>query len=196
MNEKEVRKYFGKKFYKQKDGYWANMMPIHAQRWVWINHHGAIPKGYDIHHKDGDKSNNEINNLEILTRSEHLKRHWKEGRFDIDQRRKQLAEARKWTQTHEGRKKISQTSLDSWKAREKVTLSCKNCGKQFQGFYTKTQACSERCYYQMRRIKQGNPVKFTRKQIPKTCVRCGAGFSASLSYALYCSLKCRRKKIK
>ena len=31
-----------------------------------------------VHHKDGNKLNNDIGNLEILTRSEHLKKHYKE----------------------------------------------------------------------------------------------------------------------
>lgn len=31
-----------------------------------------------VHHKDGNKLNNNIDNLEVLTRSEHLKKHYKE----------------------------------------------------------------------------------------------------------------------
>lgn len=30
-----------------------------------------------IHHKDGDRSNNKISNLEILTQAEHAKEHYK-----------------------------------------------------------------------------------------------------------------------
>ena len=76
MSEKYI-KYFGKKFYKLKGGYWANWMPIHAHRWVWINHFGTIPEGMDIHHKDGNKLNNKIGNLEMLTRKEHKQKHKK-----------------------------------------------------------------------------------------------------------------------
>lgn len=32
------------------------------------------PKGYVVHHKDGDKYNNRKNNLEVISRSELLKR--------------------------------------------------------------------------------------------------------------------------
>ena len=32
-----------------------------------------------VHHIDGDKSNNELSNLEILSRSEHAKMHLKRG---------------------------------------------------------------------------------------------------------------------
>ena len=46
---------------------------------VWIAHYGAIPKGYDIHHKDENKYNNDISNLQCITRSEHTKLHHKLG---------------------------------------------------------------------------------------------------------------------
>lgn len=47
--------------------------PLH--RVVWEYHNGKIPKGYDIHHIDGDKSNNQIENLQCLTRKEHRRLH-------------------------------------------------------------------------------------------------------------------------
>ncbi len=147
------RRYFGKKFWQQKDGYWVNGMPIHAQRWVWINHHGAIPDRMDIHHKDGDKSNNEIENLEMLSRSEHLKRHWKEGRFDLDQRRAQLSEARKWLKTEEGRKKQSEISKEMWKTRKTFTMVCNSCGKEFTSTQPWAISCSGKCYARYRRAK-------------------------------------------
>jgi len=36
---------------------------------------GQIPKGYIVHHRDGNKCNNTLSNLDILTRSEHSKKH-------------------------------------------------------------------------------------------------------------------------
>jgi hypothetical protein len=40
---------------------------------VWIEFYGKIPKGYIIHHKDGNKENNNINNLECMLKKEHDK---------------------------------------------------------------------------------------------------------------------------
>ena len=37
-----------------------------------------LPKGYVIHHIDGNIDNNCISNLQMLTISEHIKLHWKE----------------------------------------------------------------------------------------------------------------------
>lgn len=34
---------------------------------------GEIPKGYHVHHKDGNKQNNKVNNLEIIHPSQHAK---------------------------------------------------------------------------------------------------------------------------
>lgn len=42
---------------------------------VWEKHHGPIPKGKLIHHKDRDTLNDAIDNLELLTRAEHLAEH-------------------------------------------------------------------------------------------------------------------------
>ena len=147
----EIRKYFGKKFKKQKDGYWANMMPIQAHRWVWINHHGAISKGMDIQHIDGDKDNNEIENLEMLSRSDHLKKHWQEGRFDLHKRKEQLDKVRplEWLKSEEGRKAISEKGKEIWKERKVHTIKCVQCGstKEFRRW---ARFCSKRCYMQWR----------------------------------------------
>ena len=35
-------------------------------RAVWEHHNGKIPNGYHVHHKDGDRNNNDISNLELL----------------------------------------------------------------------------------------------------------------------------------
>lgn len=43
-------------------------------RYVWRFYKGDIPKGYDIHHKDRNKTNNKIENLEIYEKSEHARK--------------------------------------------------------------------------------------------------------------------------
>ena len=40
----------------------------------------SIPKGYDIDHIDGDKSNNNVTNLEIVTHQENMIRYYKRRR--------------------------------------------------------------------------------------------------------------------
>ena len=38
-------------------------------------HYGAIPEGCIVHHKDENKLNWNIENLELLTRAEHIRKH-------------------------------------------------------------------------------------------------------------------------
>jgi hypothetical protein len=48
---------------------------ISKHRLIWIKQNGPIEKGLIIHHKDFNKNNNEIDNLECLTPKEHRQKH-------------------------------------------------------------------------------------------------------------------------
>lgn len=47
----------------------------HVHRLEWEKYNGSIPTGCVVHHKDGDKCNWEISNLELLSRGGHLDHH-------------------------------------------------------------------------------------------------------------------------
>lgn len=47
----------------------------YEHRLIWIRHNGPIPKGMEVHHRNGRMSDNRIENLELLTRAEHNRRH-------------------------------------------------------------------------------------------------------------------------
>jgi len=63
----------GKKYTRRKLGYYActNGDRHYLHRVIWKSINGKIPPGYDIHHIDGDRTNNHIDNLELITKSEH-----------------------------------------------------------------------------------------------------------------------------
>jgi len=69
----------GSKYTKRSNGYYArtNMERSYLHRDVWEVANGKIADGFDIHHIDGDKTNNDLSNLELLLKSEHTKKHRK-----------------------------------------------------------------------------------------------------------------------
>lgn len=56
----------------KKDGEWVS---IEEHILVWEQHNGKIPKGMVIHHKDLNKYNNNILNLELVTELYHNRIH-------------------------------------------------------------------------------------------------------------------------
>jgi hypothetical protein len=60
-----------------------------AHRLIWEKYYRTIPEGYEVHHKDENKLNNDISNLELVTKSEHGKIHYSEKKDKL--RRKKYA---------------------------------------------------------------------------------------------------------
>ena len=62
-------------YYDKNNGYMFNFTKkkLYLHRYIWQKHNGEIPKGFDVHHKDGNKLNNDIDNLDCISRSEHTK---------------------------------------------------------------------------------------------------------------------------
>jgi len=67
----------GNKYTLRNNGYYGKTYGSRSlmHRDVWEYHNGEIPPDHDIHHKDRDKTNNTIENLELLLKSEHARRY-------------------------------------------------------------------------------------------------------------------------
>ncbi len=52
-----------------------NNKNAHIHKLEWIKHYGEIPKGYVVHHKDENKLNWSIDNLELVSRGNHVLKH-------------------------------------------------------------------------------------------------------------------------
>lgn len=79
-----------------KDG---KRVTVRLHRFVWEQYNGKIPNGYDIHHVNGVKTDNRIENLQLISHVEHQRLHkdkWKLGvdpRVDINEYHKALRRA-------------------------------------------------------------------------------------------------------
>lgn len=117
-------------------------------RAVWEYHNGEIPAGYHVHHKDGDRSNNNISNLELLEGHEHLS-----GHMSSPERRAESAAcigaareaARVWHGSDAGRAYHSKLGLENWERRKVQTYVCSFCGKTFRTKFVYPQGSNHFC---------------------------------------------------
>lgn len=69
-----VREFNGERFYLKKTGHYRNPNGGLHRR-VWESYNGPIPDGMIVHHIDHDPGNNEIENLMLMSPSEHHSYH-------------------------------------------------------------------------------------------------------------------------
>ena len=144
---------------------------IYLHRAIWEKANGPIPKGWNIHHTDGNPLNNDLANLECLTVTQHRRRH----RECSDKMRHHLAnirpEASKWHRSQTGKAWHSKQSQKNWRQRMSISKKCIICGDRFDCITHRdnNRFCSRKCGSANRR-KSGVD-KETR-----SCAWCGATF--------------------
>jgi hypothetical protein len=57
------------------------MAETKIHRKIFIKHFGPIPEGFDIHHIDGNHSNNDPSNLKAVSLQEHYDIHFSQGDY-------------------------------------------------------------------------------------------------------------------
>lgn len=171
----------------EKTGYYLNStIRKRLHRYVWEHEVGTIPKGCHIHHLNGDKSDNRIENLAILTASGHQRLHGQEierkerARKNFEKNARPAAVA--WHKSEAGREWHSESHKGMKMPR--TEKECAVCGKSFLG--TKLQRfCSNAC-------KAKNRRDIGADNVPMVCEVCGKTFMGSrFKTQKTCSVECR-----
>ena len=178
---REFVMYAGRKFWLQSSGrYFQSGVKTDPERLlhrrIWIDNFGPIPDGLCIHHKDENWRNNDPDNLECKTGTEHMSEHAK-ARWKIPElaermhkgRLAAIAKAPEWHASPEGIEWHRQNGINAWKNRKIGSAECIECKKEFDTpFPSRTFLCSKRC-------ENLNAQKKYRED--RVCVMCGAGFN-------------------
>lgn len=170
---------------------------LHVAIWEFYNGK-EVPSDCCIHHIDGNPFNNDISNLECVTRKEHLAGHFKKNYENPEFREKRKAvlermreNAKEWHKSEEGREWHRQHGKKVMDNRKPVKLKCQYCGKEFESIQPWAKYCSEKC---------GDAWRYHNRQekYTGTCIVCGKEFTASKpkkrkEKTRFCSVSCKNK---
>lgn len=152
-------------------------------RYVWEFYNGSIPEGKDVHHKDFNRANNNIDNLQMMDAHEHRCYHGKKNSSESPELyTNRMNYARKFASIWHGSeagKKWHKENYENNKEKfhAKHVFICKNCGKEF--ISNRNGFCSNACKSAYRR-------KIGVDDVTKQCVVCGQEFKSNK----YADTKC------
>lgn len=145
------------------DGYYRNYQGQLLHRVIWSHHYGEIPKGMNIHHIDHNPLNNDINNLVMMTLSEHRSHHFHES---VSKGNKKILA---FIEDAKARNKSLAGTL-----RQKSPAICSWCGKTYEADlqHIRLNLCSNSCRKKSYRASGMDSCTYA-------CVICGTDFIAS-----------------
>lgn len=141
------QKFLGFVYRSEPKGHFVRSQFVHRD--VWQYYCGEIPSGdYEIHHIDHDKANNDISNLQLLTRTEHGKLHTSHLR-NPDKKCPtcgKIFHPRTSTQKY-----CSMSCYKGYQTKQDYERICPCCGKKFKARHIYNVYCSVSCAAKMKR---------------------------------------------
>ena len=146
-----IQQYKGKNYYFCGKYYQKNGVRLH--RLVWQDANGEIPKNCHIHHKDEDKTNNKLDNLECLSFSDHAKIHDTEEKKQLSRKNIKKAQiaACLWHGSEEGKewhKLHWEKNCKEVFTTKNIKKHCQNCSKEYfttQNRQYQSKFCGNNC---------------------------------------------------
>jgi len=130
-------------------------------RVVWEHFNGPIPSGWHVHHRDGDRSNNDISNLELLSSSSHLSLHQQDrGEYQQAHIKRIRVLASEWHGSKEGRAWHAERGRENGKLPPRFPFKCFVCGADGLAKQRNRKFCSAAC--EQREFRRRNPGYRTR----------------------------------
>lgn len=144
-------------------------------QYVWEKYNGGIKEGCEIHHKDHNKNNNEIHNLECVERNKHRRQHQLEkvGYKGVFEGNcifcgEKLSSTKQWGVFCTTKCKQAYARKQQ---RYKETRICELCGKEYKtDKYKATKVC-QKCG-----AKRGYNTLLVTKGIESICPYCHGKF--------------------
>ena len=178
--EGNVQIFEGKRYYLCGE-YWQRK-GVRLHRTVWSSKNGQVPKGFHVHHKNKDKSDNRLENLELVRAEKHLSAHSSEPERVVASRKNMLEVVQKyaaeWHGSEKGRewhcRHYEANCKDKIQAREMRT--CDWCHGQFEALVRtgdgENRFCSGKCKAAWRRASGVDDET-------RNCAECGEEFTVN-----------------
>lgn len=185
------QKFDGMIYRRTKTGHYAKVTSIHQA--VWNYFVGELVTGNEIHHKNSNPEDNDLSNLQSLTKAEHRRIH----NLNAPTRLSKCKMCGKEFATRSAGKTLakfcSDKCRDAYKflSKESAVFEeriCVICGKKYKTEKRSTsKTCSRKC---TGRIRWSRP----RVKIMVTCEICGKPFETNKTRpARFCSKRCKGK---
>lgn len=166
--------------------------PKYLNREIFAYYYGEIPEGYEIHHKNENKTDNDISNLQMLTKSEHMFLHSQNKAVLTEFTCKECGKifyANKTVKNYF----CSPKCRSAWRRHNRIDdieKPCSYCGKIFtSNKYDNSDYCSSAC---ANRAKSNH--KVLHKKTFFKCQVCGKIYkSQNNGHNKFCSNHCKNK---